>query len=376
MQEISANNQTNNQSSNNYYLSNVGFLDELFGDTKDAVFILDSDCRIIKANQSVEKVYGYRIQELLGKTIFELRQDGKSCPLHSDSSIFNPSEDLILSKHLRKDGTDFPVEVFIRFSYVNGKCVGLCMIRDISEFTKIRSGLQDQEQRFKTLFNKVSDAIFLWEIGEDLFPVKMLEVNEAACKRFGYERDELLQLKIEDLVGKPPEDLLRDHQKYRNMFLTKDETVFESVYKTKYGEIFPVEIHYHRFMFDGRMVALTVVRDVSKRMREPKLLVHSHDRIHLIDIQDIVMISRLQRKSLIYTKVNTIETYEALHKLQERINHPQFFRCHKSYLINTKLVNQMVLWGNKQYQVLMNHISDTAMITADNLKEFKRLYCC
>jgi PAS domain S-box-containing protein len=64
---------------------------------------------------------------------------------------------------------------------------------------KAEESLQKSEERFRQLFNNASDAILLHEIREDRTPGKFLEVNDAACKKLGYTREELLALEVSDI---------------------------------------------------------------------------------------------------------------------------------------------------------------------------------
>ena len=54
--------------------------------------------------------------------------------------------------------------------------------------------LQEAEEKFRNLFNGASDAIFIHDLKGHF-----LEVNEIACKRLGYSREELLRMTAIDI---------------------------------------------------------------------------------------------------------------------------------------------------------------------------------
>lgn len=119
----------------------------------------------------------------------------------------------------------------------------------------------------------------------------------------------------------------------------------------------------------------TSVKTSEERENERKLLVHSNGLMKLIGLDDIVMLARCGRKSLIYTKEMVVETYEPLHKIEQRMNSPRFFRCHKGYIINVNFVEDIMYWSKNVYQVKLNYVDETAQITPAKLKEYKSRFC-
>src|SRR5271157_1839024 len=59
--------------------------------------------------------------------------------------------------------------------------------------------LKASEKRYRILFNSTEDAIFVHEITPDGMLGSFLEVNDVACRRLGYTREEILQLSVEDI---------------------------------------------------------------------------------------------------------------------------------------------------------------------------------
>src|SRR5450631_3986603 len=55
------------------------------------------------------------------------------------------------------------------------------------------------ETEYQALFNSCNDAVFVYGLGEDGMATNFLQVNEIACERLGYARDELLQRSIRDI---------------------------------------------------------------------------------------------------------------------------------------------------------------------------------
>ncbi len=106
-----------------------------------------------------------------------------------------------------------------------------------------------------------------------------------------------------------------------------------------------------------------------------KLVVQSDNRIIFINIKDIIVITRQDRKTLILTTKGLVKTNQPLQQLEAQLNGYNFFRCHKGYIINAEMVTEFAPWGNKTYLVKLADTDVTALITLDKAKEFRRKFC-
>jgi two-component system, LytTR family, response regulator len=107
----------------------------------------------------------------------------------------------------------------------------------------------------------------------------------------------------------------------------------------------------------------------------PKLEILSNNRYCFVDIQDIILITRENRRTIIYvTGALVIPTYESLKKLEERLPDFHFFRCHKAFIINPEKVTEILPWGSKTYLVKLANINITALMTQEKVEEFQERY--
>jgi IS5 family transposase len=113
------------------------------------------------------------------------------------------------------------------------------------------------DSRFAILFNHLTDAVFIHD-----FEGHFLEVNDTACQRLGYSRDELLRMSPADIDDPDSRALIGE----RVATLRKEgRLLFEAVHCSRSGEQIAVEIHSQVIPFDGREVILSVVRDIRRR---------------------------------------------------------------------------------------------------------------
>ena len=113
--------------------------------------------------------------------------------------------------------------------------------------------LQEELQFAKLLVNHVADAAF-W-LGSD---ARFLYVNDVACRKLGYSREELLCLTMQDVDA----DLTAEvwSEQWRSL-RQQGSLTFESRHRTKAGRIFPVEITVTYVEYHGREFSCTFARE-------------------------------------------------------------------------------------------------------------------
>ncbi len=117
--------------------------------------------------------------------------------------------------------------------------------------------LRASEEKYRTLFDNASDAIFLVDPKNS----NILDANRAAIRRFGYSREELLQLTDEDIIV--PNTTSADTIIHESTI--SSSIVFEAVYQHKNGKEMPVEVSNRIIQHGGRDIAQNFVRDITKR---------------------------------------------------------------------------------------------------------------
>ena len=103
--------------------------------------------------------------------------------------------------------------------------------------------------------------------------------NEAACRMLGYSREELLSSTISDL------DLDFPPKRWPGFWKSLRESPsleFTSIYRSKEGRIFPVEIVASHFEHDGREYAVATARDISERRDAERALRESQERLKVL----------------------------------------------------------------------------------------------
>ena len=191
--------------------------------------------------------------------------------------------------------------------------IGTC--NDITKRKEVEKALRESEEKFREVFNNVSDAVFLCKL-EDGLPGHFIEVNDIACQKLGYTREELLKMSCKDIDDPQMGDrvpLMAD-KLYKN-----GKVSFETFQVTKSGSTIPVEINSHIFKLNGMDVSVSVARDITERKKNEKLVKRSlkEKELLLMEIHHRVKNNLMVISSLLNMQSRQIKDKEVLSLLKD-----------------------------------------------------------
>ncbi len=253
-------------------------------DTVDAlVVVVDSSGRIVRLNQAFRQALSAPGQKMDGRYLWDMlllpddvltvqtiigKLQAQECRTASANFWLTKND------HLRLVSWSFTVlrGVGEEGDYIVG--VGL----DVTEREQAEEDLRISKERYQVLFNSVNDAVFVYSLAKGEEPSRLIEVNEVACLRLGYSREELLRLSPADIeqpviAAQLP---LIDHK-----LRQQKHALFEAVHRTKAGAEIPVEVNAHLFSLYGQTTILSVARDITERkeMEEKLRFITMHDSL-------------------------------------------------------------------------------------------------
>ena len=165
----------------------------------DAILLMNNEGKISYWNPAAEKIFGYTSEEAMGKDLHMFLAPER---YHTDyrrgfSKFSNTGEGVAMENTfeffaLKKDGTEFPIEVSTSAIQIKGKWHAVGIVRDVSDRKLAEIALTKSEQKYRTLFEESKDVIFI-STPDGTF----LDINPAGIELFGYSStEEMLAIDI------------------------------------------------------------------------------------------------------------------------------------------------------------------------------------
>lgn len=233
---------------------------DLVENAQDIIYSHDLEGNYTASNKAAEEITGYTIEEAvklnMEQTIApEFRGRAREMLARKLAGEKITAYELEV---IARDGHRIPVEVNTRLVMHNGVAVGVTGVaRDISERKRAEADLA----MFRRLVDHSNDGIYVI----DLDTGSVLDVNEAACRQLGYERDELLKLSVADLNEEITSAAAWEN--HSASLQSAESLVMEFNGRRKDGFTFPVEASLRYAEINDRGYALAIIRDITDRKR-------------------------------------------------------------------------------------------------------------
>lgn len=123
----------------------------------------------------------------------------------------------------------------------------------------------------------------------------------------------------------------------------------------------------------GQVVPM-IPADTGEPPKVGKLLLRHKDGVSLVDTQDIILIQRENRSTVIYTPKEKHTTSETLSELEQRLPADKFFRCHKSYIVNVERITRIYPYGRWTYIVKLKDTELDALMTQERYLTLQKFF--
>jgi PAS domain S-box-containing protein len=136
----------------------------LFEAAAQSIFIVDREGRIVMANPSTEKMFGYRVADLLGQPVELLLPESLRAEHvgHRDHYFSKPqNRPMGLGLDLqarRKDGTEFFAEISLSYINTAGGTLAVAFVSDISKRRSDAQAIRQQREELRGLARRLMTA--------------------------------------------------------------------------------------------------------------------------------------------------------------------------------------------------------------------------
>ncbi|MGO9691402.1 MAG: PAS domain S-box protein [Syntrophobacteraceae bacterium] len=239
---------------------------DLFNNTEIAMFRTRLDgSEILDVNQKFLDLVGMTREETLGKPSVLLWADPKDREkmfkmLIADGSVSN-FEFKMLNKRKGVRNCITSLRLYREQGILDGS------IADITEQRQTEEALRKSMAKYRDLFENANDAIFI--ISSDL---RYLDVNKKAVEVLGYTKEELLAMKITDLI--PSDQIPQSMAEFKKLNERGSYENFVGKVRTREGQWLDVEVSSSAIIEDGKIIgSRDILRDITVRKKmEAELL--------------------------------------------------------------------------------------------------------
>jgi PAS domain S-box-containing protein len=227
----------------------------------DGMVIVDQEGTIVMVNAQMETLFGYDRGEVVGKRVETLipTRFKDVHPFHRTQYVKAPrlrpmGADLELYA-LRKDGTEFPVEISLSPMETEDDKLIIAAVRDITDRKRA-------EEKFRGLLESAPDAMVVVN-QQGLIQL----VNTQTERMFGYDRVQLVGQPVEALV---PKRFRKKHARHRDGYYGEHPVRpmgmgLDLFGLRKNGSEFPVEISLSPLETEDGLLVSAAIRDITQR---------------------------------------------------------------------------------------------------------------
>jgi PAS domain S-box-containing protein len=252
-------------------------IDLLFGQlweiSVDGMRLVDEDGNILLVNDSFCKIFQMEKEKLLGKPfsiVYDKDEQEDALKTFQRDIHNNKIKTLFERENTLWNGRKAWFEFSNSFlTLPDENRITLSIVKEISERKKSEIELRESESKYKMLFNNANDAVFVTQLSDEKSYGDFIEVNEIACKRLGYTKEEFLQLSPSAIVSQKNID---DFNLNMERLLKEGHVIYDLVHRAKDKKLIPVEINSHLFFYNEKPTVLSIARDITERKQAEEKL--------------------------------------------------------------------------------------------------------
>ncbi len=226
--------------------------------------LFDGQGRCLKTNRTGLTIMGCPEHEVIGKRLKDyfpeaIRSDidiAVEKVLTGRQSAFSAVQFLPGRREILWNALLNPI-----FDAAGKVCCFTGIFADITEQALAEEALADSEEKYRTLFESATDAIFIID-ADSPDAGRIVSANKAAARIQGCGIDELNMMKIQDLDT--PEAATPTFERFGRI-LSGEQLVFEVEHVRKDGSVFPVEVNAGLITIKGHRYVLAFERDITER---------------------------------------------------------------------------------------------------------------
>jgi PAS domain S-box-containing protein len=231
----------------------------------------------IEVNDTFCKMTGYNRKELIGKSaemIYSTNEEYDRVGIEKYRQIAEKGTGSVETCFKRKDGSILNIFLTSTPLDIDDMTKGVTFtVMDITERKRAEEALVESETKYRQLVTQSPDGIFIIDLSG-----KFLSVNRIICDNLKYTEEELLSMKMWDIV---PEQYHSQHKQRLLALMNGESTNVEAEYKVKGkdGTVHFIEVLSVPY-YDGKKIVgfQGIARDINERKKAEESLRESEEK--------------------------------------------------------------------------------------------------
>lgn len=248
----------------------------------DAIIKIDEQNTILFVNHSVERIFGYTVEEMIGQSLMMIIPDnlrirhkaGIRRYLETGKRRLSWEGLEVPARH--HDGHIFPLELSFGEYFGNGQHFFIAIARDISSRKQAEEYLRESEERFAKAFNASPLILTISSLKDG----RLTEVNDTFVEVSGYTREEAVgRTTLELGLWLKPVDRAEEMEIVEQSGQLRNA---EYTFVNRSGTELVGLVSAERIEIGGEPFALTVIQDVTLRKQTERILLE-RERLSLLN---------------------------------------------------------------------------------------------
>ena len=229
----------------------------------DIIFTFDQFTKLLFVNKSVEKILGYKVEEITGRMFADfLPTEELSKSLSQLKQVFEHQEVFNFNTQIyHKNGYLVDIEISGQLVKIKGEFLGQGTIRDITKKKRAAEELKKSHDRYEALLGANPDMMFVFNSN-----CKIVDFHSESHDQLLVEPEHFLGKLLDDIL--PHEILVITREKVASVLSTGKADY--STYEMKIGDT--LRFFESRYVPCGNNEVLSIVRDITEQKLADKEL--------------------------------------------------------------------------------------------------------
>ncbi|WP_427169606.1 LytTR family DNA-binding domain-containing protein [Fusobacterium nucleatum] len=118
----------------------------------------------------------------------------------------------------------------------------------------------------------------------------------------------------------------------------------------------------------------TEVTSSIKNNNLKKITVNIDEKLYVLSLDDIDYIEAAEKETLIFSNQKKYISKVKISKWEEILLGNNFYRCHRSFIINLDKITEIEQWFNSSWIVKVKNYTTTIPVSRNNIKELRELF--